>query len=151
MRAREVSYRGGMQPGYLMAELAAYYDAFGYQPALDEPDDHMAVTLGFVSYLKLKQAYALAAGDTERARIAEEAAANFLKDHLAAYAAPVAAALENSGPDFLAEAGKMVLSRTGAPPDSARISRSHWPAEAESDEITCGAPAVGDGLIQFRP
>ncbi len=151
VRAREVSYRSGVQPGYLMAELAAYYEAFGYQPALDEPGDHMAVTLGFVSYLKLKQAYALAAGATEHARIAEEAAADFLHDHLGAYAGPVAAALEDSGPAYLAQAARIIHSRAGDPPGGARMSGSHWPAEADSGEITCGSPAAGDGLIQFHP
>lgn len=145
---REAAYLGGVQFGYLMSELAACYQAFGYRPATDEADDHLAVEAGFLAYLKLKQAYAEAAGDAEHAAITAETAERFLKEHLAVMAQPVAAALEAFAPDYLVEAGRILVERAGPPP------RSNYPlggaAPADDDEdITCGAAAGEGELIQL--
>ncbi|MBI5281395.1 MAG: molecular chaperone TorD family protein [Candidatus Solibacter usitatus] len=149
---REVTYQGGVQFGYLMAELAAFYDAFGYKPdAAAEADDHLAVEAGFMAYLKFKQAYALADGDSEHAAITAEAAANFLKDHVAMLAQPVTSRLETFGPDYLVEAGRILSGHAGPPP------RNSFPLGApledlESDEFTCGpSAAAGDDLVQLTP
>ena len=64
---REVTYSGGVQFGYLMAELNAFYRAFAYAPTTMEPLDHLSVEAGFMAYLGMKRAYALASGDTEHA------------------------------------------------------------------------------------
>ena len=85
---REVTYQGGVQLGYLMSELSAYYEAFVYEPRVEEAPDHLAVQLGFVSFLKLKQASALSAGQPDQAVIAANAATEFLKTHLALQAEP---------------------------------------------------------------
>jgi nitrate reductase assembly molybdenum cofactor insertion protein NarJ len=91
---REVTYRGGVQLGYLMSELSAFYDAFAYKPQTAEALDHLSVETGFLSYLKLKQAYAQECGDAEHAAIVSEARGNFIKEHLAQVAEPIARTLE---------------------------------------------------------
>lgn len=143
---REVTYQGGVQFGYLMAELSAYYEAFGYRPVIDEADDHLAVELGFIAYLWLKQALALAAGDGEHAAVTAEAAAAFLKDHLAVLAEPVARALENFAPDYLVEAGAHILEQTGPSP------RNSYPLGADIDDeedMSCGPSAAANDLVQL--
>lgn len=66
-----------------LADITAFYAAFGLRPTprLERPD-HLAVELEFVGLLTLKTALALARGETERARMAREATAHFLADHL---------------------------------------------------------------------
>ena len=134
---REVTYRGGVQFGYLMAELAACYDAFGYSPSTEESSDHLAVEAGFVAYLKMKQAFALASDDGEHAAIASEAAETFVKEHLAILVEPVAGALEAYAPDYLIQAAAVLLRHAGPSP------RSGYPLGADaggddSAEVTCG-------------
>ena len=55
---REVSYRGWVQPGYMLSELSSYYEAFSYKPMTKEVPDHVAVETGFIAYLRLKEAFA---------------------------------------------------------------------------------------------
>jgi TorA maturation chaperone TorD len=110
---REVSYLETLIPGQSIADLQAFYDAFAYQPALDEPPDHAAVMLGFVSYLLLKEAYAVARGDVEQVEITADAATKFIEKHLADIAPPLARLLESSDIRYLALAG-MALRRRGA-------------------------------------
>lgn len=144
---REVTYQGGVQFGYLMAELSAYYEAFGYRPAIAEADDHIAVELGFLAYLKLKQALALASDDEEHSAVTAEAAVTFVKDHLAVMAEPVAKALEVFGPDYLIDACALVLEQTGPSP------RSGYPLGANlcegDDEMACGPSAAASDLVQL--
>jgi nitrate reductase assembly molybdenum cofactor insertion protein NarJ len=109
--AREVTYHRGVEAGQLHARIAAFYEAFAYGPQTPEAGDHIAVETGFIAYLKMKQAYALACGDSEKASLAAEAEGNFLRDHLAAFAAPLAEALEASGPPYLIGAGRALLAR----------------------------------------
>lgn len=145
---REVVYRGGVQFGYLLAELAAYYEAFGYAPRSTEAPDHLAVQLGFMAYLRMKQACALLAGDSEDADTAASAAAEFVKEHLATQAEPVARVLKNFAPEYLAEAGRLLLERTGPAP------RSAFPLVSplsDGDEMTCGPAEPGDDLIHLQP
>ncbi|MBA3973408.1 MAG: hypothetical protein C0504_04215 [Candidatus Solibacter sp.] len=148
---REVTYQGGVQFGYLMAELSAYYEAFGYQPQVEEAADHLAVQLGFLSFLKLKQAHALIIGESEAASLTAEASANFLREHIAVQAEPVLKALENFAPAYLAGAGKLILARAGPPPQSGFPLGSAFDAGAESEMMSCGPSAAEDGLIQLQP
>ncbi|MCC6125727.1 MAG: molecular chaperone TorD family protein [Pirellulales bacterium] len=108
---REVSYRETILPGRLIVDLQAFYSAFAYQPVLDEPPDHAAVMLGFMSYLALKEAYALARGDAEQAAIAAEAAADFKNNHLAGMAEMLARLLVASEIRYLALAGSTLCRR----------------------------------------
>jgi nitrate reductase assembly molybdenum cofactor insertion protein NarJ len=112
---REVSCHIGMELGSLMSELAAYYDAFGYQPASREPPDHIAVEAGFVGYLRLKEAYAQSCGDVERQGIASDAASDFIKEHLSVVAEPLERKLEGSGIRYLTLAGRALVRSIGLP------------------------------------
>jgi hypothetical protein len=106
------------------------------------------VQLGFMAYLRMKQACALLAGDAEDAETAASAAAEFVKEHLATQAEPVARALEQFAPDYLAAAGRLILERTGPAP------RSSFPLAAplsDQDEMTCGPAEHGEDLIQLQP
>jgi len=101
---REVSYVDTILPGQLMADLRAFYEAFAYRPDIDEPSDHIAVELGFLSYLQLKTAYAVLRGDQQQAAIAADAARRFLEDHVSNVIGPLASILEASGIGYLAAA-----------------------------------------------
>lgn len=113
---REVSYTDSVELGYLMSEVAEYYDAFAFRPATFEAPDHVAVEVGFVAYLRMKQAFALTEGDDEGANIAAAAAKRFTGDHLARLGEPLANALEASGIPYLVGAGRALASRTGPCP-----------------------------------
>ncbi|MBL8176158.1 MAG: molecular chaperone TorD family protein [Bryobacterales bacterium] len=110
---REASYQDTVQLGYLISELEAYYNAFAYRPACAEPADHVATESGFIAYLRLKQAYAETEGQTESATVAADAAARFVKEHLATIAEPLAASLAESGVAYLKDASAALLRRTG--------------------------------------
>lgn len=79
---REVSYCGFEDPGWLMAELRAFYRAFSFEPRREEPIDHVAVESGFLGYLFLKQAYAETRGNAEAAEITKSARQRFINEHL---------------------------------------------------------------------
>ena len=113
---REVTYLSGLQQGYLLAELGAYYDAFAYKPVTTEPADHLSVEAGFMAYLALKQAYALVSSDGDGAQVTAEAAARFRTEHLAAMSEPIARALEAGGPSYLALAAQALFARVGRMP-----------------------------------
>lgn len=149
--AREVAYLGGVQFGYLMAELAAFYDAFGFEPSADEAYDHISVEAGFVGYLKLKQAYAAVSGKAEHAAIAAQAAATFVKEHIAMFAEPMLPRLENFAPDYLASAGKMLLELAGPSPRSGYPLGDVFDGEDDSSEMSCGSPAGAGEIIQLEP
>jgi TorA maturation chaperone TorD len=69
--------------GPLLAEIAGFYEAFAYQPEMETPEtpDHLAVELGFLSYLALKVAYALHEEKPQERQIAEDAYWHFLEVH----------------------------------------------------------------------
>lgn len=134
---REVAYVSGIQLGYLLSELRAYYDAFAYHPQTTEPADHVAVETGFVAYLLLKQAYALASDDAEHAEVASEAVEQFMKDHLSVMAQPIAMALDAVGPPYLAIAGAALLERVG-PPQAASLPGALPMVDVEGETLCCG-------------
>jgi nitrate reductase assembly molybdenum cofactor insertion protein NarJ len=112
---REVSHRACLD-GNFLAELTALYRAFAFQGPAGEPPDHVAVQSDFVSYLLLKQAYALSRSDVGQADIAANAARRVIEEHLGLIATPLAASLAASGIDYLAVAAAALLKRVGAPP-----------------------------------
>ncbi|HOG28179.1 MAG TPA: molecular chaperone TorD family protein [Vicinamibacterales bacterium] len=134
---REVTYAGGMRPGYLLSELGAYYEAFAYRPGSPEPPDHLSVEAGFVSYLAMKQAYAAASNDPEGAGITADAMAAFCAEHLAGMAEPVARALEAGGPPYLALAGRALLERAG-PPRGSPLPLGGAGSDNECGQAECG-------------
>jgi len=136
--AREVSYRDSIQLGYVLSELGANYDAFQFQPKTSEPPDHVSVEADFVGYLRLKEAFALACEDQDRAEVTESAARNFLGEHLAFLAHPLARSLDASGVPFLAEAARALARRAGEPPKPADAQSSLLPVLA-GESFDCGS------------
>jgi nitrate reductase assembly molybdenum cofactor insertion protein NarJ len=43
---REAAHAGFLDPGHILADLAARYAAFGFSPRGEEPDDHLAAAAG---------------------------------------------------------------------------------------------------------
>ena len=137
---REAAHCGMRDPGQLLADLQARYGAFGFQAAAEDTLDHVAVEASFVAYLRLKEAYALAEGDAERAAIARDAAATFIADHLQEMGEPIASKLESAGDSSLARAARAVAARVG-PPKTRAASKIVW--LEEEDAMSCGnAPGV---------
>jgi hypothetical protein len=139
---REVAHRKRTDPGHLFAVLRAFYEAFAYSPAAEDPLDHLAVEAGFVGYLRLKQAYALARSDAAAAEVAAGAAATFLSEHVAAVAEAVASSLDSADAGYLALAARALARRAGPPlPDL----EGDWvPAcrASASCEFACGGESM---------
>jgi TorA maturation chaperone TorD len=134
---REATYHQTVQLGYLMSELQAYYNAFAFHPATDEPPDHVSVETGFIGYLRLKEAYALACGNEEQASTASESAQRFIREHLANIAQPFANHLEASDIPYLIKAGAALFRRVGPLPNTA-LPLPILQEEQPSSEWTCG-------------
>ena len=138
---REVSYRSWVQPGYMISEISAFYRAFAFTPKTAETPDHVAVEASFISYLKLKQIYALSVKDAEHAEITSQAGEAFIKEHLSKIAEPLARSLSRSGVEYLSRAGRLLLNRVGPDPDRDG-KREFLPVLSADDEtFECG-PAV---------
>lgn len=136
--AREVSYHESLQLGYLISELTAFYSAFAYHPVTEEPLDHVSLEAGFIGYLRLKEAFAVANADPDAASVAREAASSFINDHLSCLAGPLAKSLSNSGINYLAAAGQALLARVG-PPRSLPVIQSLAPVpDCVDSAFDCG-------------
>lgn len=136
---REVSYRGWVQPGYMLSELSTYYDAFLYKPLTKEVPDHVAVETGFIAYLRLKEAFALECFDDENAKITAAASSAFIDDHLSKYAEQMSKILANSGIEYLSLAGEALFKRTGR--DKDKKNQVYLPvleSVEEETEFECG-------------
>ena len=117
--AREVGHRGMEDPGRIIADISAFYEAFAFQPDTEEALDHLAVEAGFLGYLCLKQAYARARGNEEEAEVAAQAAHRFRENHLANFTWPVAERLESAGVRYLSLAASALAHRSGPRRDTA--------------------------------
>lgn len=136
---REVSYRGWVQPGYLLSELSSFYDAFAYKPKTDEVPDHVAVETGFIAYLRLKEAFASECLDTESAAITADASKTFIDEHLSKYAEQMSKILSNSGIEYLSLAGAALFKRVGK--DKDKTKQRFLPVLEDDEvegEIVCG-------------
>jgi len=109
--AREVSYLQSIQSGLLLHELQEFYKAFAYEYNLEEPPDHIAVEFGFMSYLKLKQAFALSNGWREQAEVSAQAGQQFLQRHLRPLGSALAANLEHSEVEYLRGTAQCISDR----------------------------------------
>jgi nitrate reductase assembly molybdenum cofactor insertion protein NarJ len=133
---REVAYRKAADPGQVLSDLQAFYRAFAFEPATEEPPDHVSVEAGFVGYLRLKEAYAVARNDAESARITAEAASRFLDEHLSTYAGPLARALKGARVEYLAQTAKGLHLRAG---ERQTEPQTGWsPHGPENCALTCG-------------
>ena len=83
---RETTWRHREDPGQILADIAGFYEAFAFRPRVEDPLDHVAVEAGFIGYLCLKEAHALAHGDEESAEITASARRRFIADHLGHFA-----------------------------------------------------------------
>lgn len=139
---REVSYRGWVQPGYLLSELSSFYDAFSYEPATSEVFDHVSVETGFIAYLRLKEFYALECGDNESAEITNKASATFIDNHLSKFAQKLSKLLAVSGIEYLNLAGSALFARVG--PDKDKSKQIFLPVLEEDDApiFECGGAAL---------
>ena len=113
---REVGYRGREDPGQIVGDVSAFYEAFVFKSTSQEPPDHVAVECGFVGYLELKRAYALACGDEGRAAVCADARQQFIAAHLQRFAEPLAVRLRDHGHPAFAPAASVLLSRVGPAP-----------------------------------
>jgi nitrate reductase assembly molybdenum cofactor insertion protein NarJ len=111
---REVAHRTWHDPGWVLADLARYYEAFAYRPRAEDPPDHVCVETGFVGYLHLKEAVALAAGDGDAAQSAAEARERFLEEHLAPLSLRLNERLEAVGASHLTPALRLLAERVPA-------------------------------------
>lgn len=134
---REVSYHDTLELGSLMSELAGYYAAFGYHPATNEAPDHVSVEVGFMAYLRFKEAYALTAGDAAYGATTVQAAERFRTDHLAMFAAPLAAVLADSEIDYLVQASGLLAARVGDRPPRTRLPVFQEPVDDNGSEFPC--------------
>jgi len=135
-QVREAAYRRTLDLGTLMADIEAYYTAFAFQPRTAEPCDHLAVEAAFISYLHLKEAYALFRGADTEALVAREAAQEFIREHLAYIAEPLAKSLQSSGIKYMERAARHLLQRVGPAPVELHVVAPIQPADAD-EEVTC--------------
>ncbi len=96
----ESSYERAAQAsrGPMLAEVAAFYEAFAYAPdRLREVPDHAAMELGFLSFLAMKVAFAGFESQAEAASVAAQAYSDFHCQHLAGWLPACADALMATG------------------------------------------------------
>jgi hypothetical protein len=131
---REVGHAGGRDPGWVLADVARFYDAFGYRPRTEDPIDHIAVEVGFVAYLHLKEALARSSADAEAAAVTCDAREAFVREHLAGFVRSLARQLAPDDVQHLAGAADLVAARMPLVEPPA-------PDEGEVDPLTdgCGA------------
>ena len=114
---REVAYRGREDPGAILADVSSFYAAFAFHPQAEDPLDHIAVMCGFAGYLRLKEAFAEANGNSASARTCAVALARFIAEHLRYVAEPLCAKIEMLSPvPHLLLAARALLQRTGPAP-----------------------------------
>jgi hypothetical protein len=114
--AREIAYRRGRDPGWLLSDVARFYEAFAYRPRVEDPPDHLSVEAGFVGYLWLKEAIALSLANADAASVTAAARRDFVAEHLAGVAAAFARALRTAGDArHLAGAAAVIADWSGDP------------------------------------
>jgi hypothetical protein len=133
---REVTYQPFADPGQLLAQLATCYDAFAFRPHVEEPLDHIAVEVAFVSYLLLKEAFARARGATPASATTAHARRSFVERHLAPFAATFVQRLESAGPSYLLPIARCLVTRV--PAHSPRALR----VPADDPQDVCGACGI---------
>lgn len=124
---REVAYRGMEDPGQILADIKAFYEAFAFQPETEEAPDHIAVEAGFLGYLCLKEAFARSRGHEDEAETAAHAASRFRQEHLSVLAWPLADRLEKADVRYLSLAARALAPRTGPRPETNLLGDSPLP------------------------
>lgn len=133
--AREVAYRPFADPGWVLADIGHYHQAFGFTPTTEEPADHIAVLADFVAYLLLKETFGRESDD-ELAAVTREAMDRFVDEHLVPVAARMADRLEACGAVNWSAAARLLAEKIPAPPPEVDV-----PDQNEEDS-PCGSCAV---------
>jgi nitrate reductase assembly molybdenum cofactor insertion protein NarJ len=134
---RAAAHAGFLDPGRILADLAARYAAFGFANRAEEPDDHLAVQCDFVAYLFLKEAFARARGDEGAAEVTREAREAFLAEHVAVSGHRFAAKLPPGAPAHLAGAARALAARLPPAPPPPEPGPEPGPGE---DPLAGGCP-----------
>jgi hypothetical protein len=148
---RAAGYRGLEDPGEILADIGAFHRAFAWRAPADDPPDHARVLADFVSYLKLKQAYAVARGDIEAASLVEEACAHFLRDHVARMAQGFAERLAPAAGTHLAAAAAILEHMAGCAEGPAPVTPDDPDAPVCGLADRCGGHGVSDPAEIFDP
>lgn len=96
--------------GPLIADVAAFYEAFAYPPRLtsDLAPDHVAVELDFLGFLALKIAFALDQNRPEDRVVGQAAYREFLEAHPGFWIEQLLARLESAGHEPFVRAARWV-------------------------------------------
>lgn len=141
VKARAVSWEGGLEPGALLAELRAFFGAFAYEPPEGPAPDELAVLLDFAGWLELKAAYALVRHDDEAAGVTLRALQTFLARFVAPVAWPVWRQLQAAAaPAFLSGAARRAAERAGPEPQPAGRGGGGWTDSDPDETFGCGGP-----------
>ncbi|MBI4832637.1 MAG: molecular chaperone TorD family protein, partial [Candidatus Lindowbacteria bacterium] len=75
---------GMRERGVILGDVAGFYKAFGFDPSKETPEapDHVVLELAFLSYMKLREAFALRRSEKEPYEICLAAEEKFLNEHL---------------------------------------------------------------------
>jgi TorA maturation chaperone TorD len=120
--AREVAYRPFADPGWLLADVNRYHQAFGYHADPEEPPDHLAALADFVAYLFVKEAYARHCDDDERAKATRAARERFVEEHVSPIAVRLAERLDGCGATEWSAAAHLLATKVPPPPgESTRV------------------------------
>jgi hypothetical protein len=123
----------------LLSELSAFYKAFSFSPATEEVPDHISVEAAFVSYLYLKEAFAIESGLGEQAGITSDARSHFVAQHLTKSAEKFAETLKYSEMKYLELAGEALFERAGKDPDAESSRKLPVFGDVERETMLCGA------------
>ncbi len=129
-------YEGGyhrQERGSVMGDVSAFYEAFGLVPEQHTgPPDSLWNELAFLSWMALKEAYALDQDLAEAYLLANEGSASFLRDHLARWTAAYCQQLSLTTGNAVYVTGAELLVRTV----------SHCLDELGVEEVHALAPLV---------
>jgi hypothetical protein len=139
--AREVAYRPFADPGWLLADLNRYHQAFGFHANTDEPPDHIAALTDFVAYLLVKEAYARHCEEDATAKATRDARERFVEEHLSPVAARLAERLDACGASEWSTPAHLLAARVPPPPAGVA-------AVADEEVLHCGGCVVDPEAIR---
>jgi nitrate reductase assembly molybdenum cofactor insertion protein NarJ len=145
---REISHRPDTISGGYLAELLGFYQAFGYQSPYHEPPDHVAVEVDFVSYMRLKEAYAVARNDLAQAKMAADSAKGFIEQHLGVIAGALAQTMQNCDVLYLKLAATALSRRVASDRSAVESPQRAWNAANFSLPIVCDDGCCDDFILE---
>lgn len=116
LAAVESSYERAAQAsrGPLLMEVAGFYSAFGYAPVrLKEVPDHVAIELGFLSFLAMKQAFAAFEARSDDFQITADAFKRFHECHVNVWTPEFFEALRATGSPLFAQISELATLALG--------------------------------------